>query len=53
MVAFPRRYAEIINYIDRSSPLYSKVFKAFHMGLIPEDGLKTLIRLSKEHQYVK
>ena len=48
MVPFPRRYAGILNRIDRSSALYQKVLEALQIGRIPENGLKDLIKLLEE-----
>ena len=44
MVQFPRRYAGILNQIERSSTLYAKVLNALQTGKIPENGLKSLIK---------
>ena len=53
MVQFPRRYAGILNQIDRSSALYAKVFNALQTGRIPENGLKSLIKLLEVDRHVE
>ena len=53
MVQFPRRYAGILKQIDRSSPLYAKVLNALQAGRIPENGLKSLIKLLEVDTHVR
>ena len=53
MVEFPRRYAGILSRIDRSSVLYAKVLNALQIGQIPENGLKSLIKLLEVDRYVR
>lgn len=53
MVQFPRRYAGILNRIDCSSTLYTKVYYALQTGRIPENGLKSLIKLLEVDQHVR
>lgn len=52
-VQFPRRYAGILNQIDRSSALYAKVLNALQTGRIPENGLKSLIKLLEVDRHVR
>ena len=53
MVPFPRRYAGILNQIDRSSALYTKVFNALQTGRIPENGFKSLIKMLEVDRHVR
>ena len=53
MVQFPRRYAGILNQIDHSSPLYAKVLNALQTGQIPENGLKSIIKLMEVDRHVR
>ena len=53
MVPFPRRYAGILNRIERSSNLFAKVFNALQTGRIPENGLKSLIGLLEVDRHVR
>ena len=53
MVQFPRRYAGILRRIDPSSNLYVKILNALHAGQIPENGLKSLIKLLEVDQHVR
>lgn len=53
MVQFPRRYAGILNQIERSSALYAKMLNALQTGRIPENGLKRLIKLLGVDRHVR
>ena len=53
MVQFPRRYAGILNQIERSSTLYTKVLNALQTGQIPENGLKSLIKQLEVDRHVR
>ncbi len=53
MVQFPRRYAGILNQIERSSALYAKVLNALQTGQIPENGLKSMIKLLEVDRHVR
>lgn len=53
MVQFPRRYAGILNQIERSSALYAKMLNALQTGRIPENGLKSLIKLLEVDRHVR
>ena len=53
MVPFPRRYAGVLNQIDRSSALYTKVFNALQAGQIPENGFKSLIKLLEVDRHAR